>query len=149
MFDVHIFSRTGAVTDPDFCRIMTLLAHLAPDRQLPTREMFERMLGMGTALAVVYDVHKGRSQLVGMATLCAIARLGMRELQLEDIIVDPAHRRKGAGRQLIREIRILAKQLEIPSIRCVNAIPTLEAGAFLEKMGFVHSPSDAFALSVT
>lgn len=148
MFDVRLFRRAECITDPEFLRIRDLLKCAAPDRPLLTREALAEVFLCGTELAVAYEVYRGRCEVGGMTTLCPIVRLGLTAVQLEDVVVDPARRRRGCGRAIIMEVLKVARAAKIPQIRCVGAPFDDAAVAFLTRMRFARVATDIFILSV-
>jgi ribosomal-protein-alanine N-acetyltransferase len=65
-------------------------------------------------------------------------RLGL-EWELENIVIDPAARRKGLGAQLLRELLARAREANSGSVFCEVRESNLAARALYEKLGFAET----------
>ena len=134
---------------PRLCDLLALLfsqeVEFAPD---PARQA--RGLGaiMADPSAGVILVLKDGNEIVGMVNLLFTFStfLGSRVALLEDMIVDPAHRRKGAGTMLLQAARKTASAHGCGRITLLTDGTNAEAKLFYRQMGFVESAMTPFRL---
>ncbi len=124
------------------CELLVLLfsqeAEFSPD---PARQARGLEAIMADPSAGVILVLKEGNEIVGMVNLLFTFStfLGCRVALLEDMIVDPAHRRKGAGTMLLQAARRAASARGCGRITLLTDGANAEAKSFYRKMGFVES----------
>jgi GNAT superfamily N-acetyltransferase len=136
---------------PRLCELLALLfsqeAEFAPD---PARQARGLEAIMADPSAGVILVLKDGNEVVGMVNLLFTFStfLGSRAALLEDMIVDPAHRRKGAGTMLLQAARQTASEYGCGRITLLTDGANAEAKAFYRKMGFVESAMTPYRLTL-
>jgi GNAT superfamily N-acetyltransferase len=133
----------AAVRDiPGLCELLSLLfsqeAEFAPD---PVRQAKGLRAIMDDPAVGMVLVLKEGDEMVGMVSLLFTVStfLGAEVALLEDMIVHPAHRGKGAGTMLLQAAREKALERGCGRITLLTDEGNVEARDFYEKNGFVRS----------
>jgi GNAT superfamily N-acetyltransferase len=134
---------------PRLCELLALLfsqeAEFSPD---PARQARALKAIMADPAAGVILILKEGNEIVAMVNLLFTMStfLGCRAALLEDMIVDPAHRRKGAGTMLLRAAKQTASEHGCGRITLLTDGANAEAKLFYRKMGFVESAMTPYRL---
>ncbi len=134
---------------PRLCELLAILfaqeAEFTPDPARQTQGL-EAIIG-DPAIGQILVLREG-GRIVGMVNVLFTVStfLGAKAALLEDMIVHPDHRGKGAGTALVQAARQCAHERGCRRITLLTDGANAQARSFYEKMGFVASPMMPYRL---
>ncbi len=137
---------------PRLCELLAILftqeAEFSPNPALQA-DALHAILGSPEAGAVL--VWREAGEIVGMVTLLYTVStfLGGRVALLEDMVVDPAQRGRGNGRELLRGAIEHARNAGCRRITLLTDAHNVAAHMFYEKFGFKSSFMQPYRLQLT
>jgi GNAT superfamily N-acetyltransferase len=141
-----------AATREDIPRLCELLAILfsqeAEFEPHPIKQAKGLEAIIGNPSVGVILVLKEHDEIIGMVNLLFTisTHLGDRVALLEDMIIDSAHRAKGAGTLLLQAAKQKATEQGCQRITLLTDSSNHEAKAFYQKMGFTESTMTPYRL---
>jgi GNAT superfamily N-acetyltransferase len=128
---------------PRLCELLGLLfsqeEEFSPDAEKQARGLAAIIGDPSTGIILV--LREGE-KIVGTANLLFTVStfMGAKVVIMEDMIIDPAHRRQGAGTMLLQAAKEIAKGRGCKRITLLTDGTDERAKTFYRKMGFVDSP---------
>ena len=127
---------------PEFCELLAILfsqeTEFAPDPTKQAKGLEAILADPSVGLILVL---KAEGEIIGMVTLLFTIStfLGSQVALLEDMIIRPAHRGKGAGTLLLQVAIQIASERGCRRITLLTDGSNAKAKAFYQRRGFVES----------
>lgn len=138
-------SRLTAVSADTVETINSLLLQLNPDCQEITAERLSGIIS--SANAYIFVAQEGNS-IIGMLTLFICELTSGTRAQIEDVVVDRAHRGKKIGEKLVKQGVLQALQLGITKVDLTSSPSRIEANALYQKSGFMKRETNVYRLDI-
>ena len=123
----------------------TLLPQLNRGLGKPSRELLAAVVADPAATLLVARVD---GQIVGTATVAVVATPTCITAHINDVVVDDAARRQGAGRRLMEAALEIARERGAGVVRLTTAERRGEAHRLYESLGFKNTGSRAYRLDL-
>lgn len=141
---VHILKHTDSES---LSRINYLLHTLDPDMPDITPERLRKIISEDSFTLFVSE--NGNRIIDGMLTLTRCHTLGRSKYWIEDVVVDPASRRNGVGRSLVKAAVSHIRETEENSVIYLTSNPSrVPARALYRSEGFEEYDTGVFRLNL-
>lgn len=97
---------------------------------------------------IILMVVKDDRDIVGMASLYLLPKIGKINGLVEDVIVDESYRGQGLGEKLMRLLLAEAKRAGVQSVSLTSRSHRAAAHKLYEKLGFTLQETNVFKLSL-
>jgi len=134
---------------PELCELLAILfsqeAEFSPNPIRQAKGLKAILADPSIGLILVL---RDRGQVIGMVNLLFTIStyLGSKVALLEDTIIRPAHRGKGAGTLLLQSAIQIASERGCGRVTLLTDASNTSAKGFYKKMGFVESPMNPLRL---
>lgn len=125
--------------------INSLLLQLNPYCQPITSERLSEIIN--STNVILFVAQEGDS-ITGMLTLLVCDLISGTRAQIEDVVVDTAHRGKKIGEKLVKQAIVQAIQLGISKIDLTSKPSRIEANALYQKSGFMKRETNVYRLDI-
>jgi len=128
-----------------FNAIVRLLPQLAPGSELPSEEKFSSILESKDNYFFVAEPDKGI--IAGILTLVTYKTVTGTKFWIEDVVVDEAHRGKGAGKALMLHAIDFAESMGAKTIDLTSRPFRIAANKLYRQLGFVRRKTNVYRYS--
>ena len=128
-----------------FNAIVRLLPQLAPGSELPSEEKFRSILKSKDNYCFVAEPDKGI--IAGILTLVTYKTVTGTKFWIEDVVVDEAHRGKGAGKALMLHAIDFAESMGAKTIDLTSRPFRIAANKLYRQLGFVRRKTNVYRYS--
>jgi len=128
-----------------FNAIVRLLPQLAPGSELPSEEKFRSILKSKDNYFFVAEPDKGI--IAGILTLVTYKTVTGTKFWIEDVVVDEAHRGKGAGKALMLHAIDFAESMGAKTIDLTSRPFRIAANKLYRQLGFVRRKTNVYRYS--
>jgi len=134
--------RVNRISERVFEAVLRLLAQLAPDTELPTKDYFERVLTSENIHFFTGGLDDNR--IVAMLTIGTYNTPSGTKVWIEDVVVDESQRGKGLGEELMLFAIDYSKSLGAGSISLTSRPSRIVANRLYQKLGFLQSETNVY-----
>ena len=134
--------RVNRISERVFEAVLRLLAQLAPDTELPTKDYFERVLTSENIHFFTGGLDDNR--IVAMLTIGTYNTPSGTKVWIEDVVVDESQRGKGLGEELMLFAIDYSKSLGAGSISLTSRPSRIVANRLYQKLGFVQYATNVY-----
>ena len=128
-----------------FNAIVRLLPQLAPGSELPSEEKFSSILESKDNYFFVAEPDK--NVIAGILTLVTYKTVTGTKFWIEDVVVDEAHRGKGAGKALMLHAIDFAESMGAKTIDLTSRPFRIAANKLYRQLGFVRRKTNVYRYS--
>jgi len=128
-----------------FNAIVRLLPQLAPGSELPSEEKFRSILKSKGNYFFVAEPDK--NVIAGILTLVTYKTVTGTKFWIEDVVVDEAHRGKGAGKALMLHAIDFAESMGAKTIDLTSRPFRIAANKLYRQLGFVRRKTNVYRYS--
>jgi ribosomal protein S18 acetylase RimI-like enzyme len=134
--------RVNRISERVFEAVLRLMAQLAPDTELPTKDYFERVLTSENIHFFTGGLDDNR--IVAMLTIGTYNTPSGTKVWIEDVVVDESQRGKGLGEELMLFAIDYSKSLGAGSISLTSRPSRIVANRLYQKLGFLQSETNVY-----